>query len=241
MKILIPKQHGAWAMLIIPFALSMVAGGMTIWHLFLFLGWFFLYLATFPLVMVFRKKKNKMYQRWSLIYGSIALISLIPILFIDWTLVYFGLSMIPLFLVNIYFAMKNKERAFTNDLVAILSFCIGGLASYYLGSGNLGQAAWFIFVHSFLFFLGCTFYVKTMIREKKNRIFKYYSWSYHLLIPLAVLFIEGSWLVLAYIPSSIRAWVLYGKKISVMKIGIIEIINSLYFLIVMLIYISLKM
>lgn len=38
MKALIPKQHGAWAMLLIPFLLGMVKGGPVIWHIPLFLG-----------------------------------------------------------------------------------------------------------------------------------------------------------------------------------------------------------
>ncbi|ANF38517.1 membrane protein [Bacillus sp. CN2] len=42
MKAMIPKQHGAWAMLLIPFLLGMVKGGPVFWHIPLFLGWLFL-------------------------------------------------------------------------------------------------------------------------------------------------------------------------------------------------------
>lgn len=44
MKALIPKQHGAWAMLLIPFCLGTVKGGAVLWHIPLFLGWLFILL-----------------------------------------------------------------------------------------------------------------------------------------------------------------------------------------------------
>lgn len=236
MKLLIPKQHGAWAMLIIPFFLSMITAGSTIWHIPLFIGWLFLYLATNPLVMLFRKKKKDLYKKWTYIYGGIALLSLMPLLFVQFELLYFGLSMLPLFLINIYYAKQNNERAFINDVVAIISFGIGGLTSYYLGAQQLDPLAWLIFLHSFVFFLGTTFYVKTMIREKKNVNFKYYSWSYHVIVPILIVVLGGSWSAIAYIPSLIRAIILYGKKLPIMKIGIIEIINAVFFFIVLLLY-----
>ena len=151
MKILLPKQHGAWAMLLIPFFLEMFSAGPTKWHTLLFIGWLFLYLATFPFIMLIRKKQVQLHRKWSIIYGSIAIISLLPLLFVKFTLLYFGLAMIPLFLINIYFAKQNNERAFINDLVAIIAFGIGGLASYYLGAGELTKDAWYIFIHHFLF------------------------------------------------------------------------------------------
>ncbi|EZP78790.1 hypothetical protein H839_02941 [Parageobacillus genomosp. 1] len=46
-KWIVPKQHGAWAMLIVPFLLGAYAGGFTWLHVPLFVGWFFLYLATY--------------------------------------------------------------------------------------------------------------------------------------------------------------------------------------------------
>ena len=36
MKLVIPKQHGAWAMLIIPFLLSVILGKPTMYHIPLF-------------------------------------------------------------------------------------------------------------------------------------------------------------------------------------------------------------
>lgn len=51
MKLIIPKQHGAWGMLLIPFVLGILTGKWTWYHIPLFLACFFVYLATYPLLM----------------------------------------------------------------------------------------------------------------------------------------------------------------------------------------------
>ncbi|WP_042349268.1 YwiC-like family protein [Bacillus massiliigorillae] len=229
MKLLIPKQHGAWAMLVIPFVLSMVAGGSTVWHIFLFMGWFFLYLTTYSFVMFLKGKKKEYYKKWVMIYALAAILFLVPVGIYCMRLIYFGIAMIPFFCINLYYAKKKNERAFLNDVAAIFTFCIGGLASYYLGANELHNDAWTVFIYSFLYFLGCTLYVKTMIREKNNVTYKYYSWIYHFIMLFIVALIGPVWIVIAYLPSVLRAWILYGRKLSVMKIGIIEICNSVFF------------
>ncbi len=59
MKLVIPKQHGAWAMLVIPFLLSVILGKPTMYHIPLFLAWFFIYLATYPFLIYIKQKKKK--------------------------------------------------------------------------------------------------------------------------------------------------------------------------------------
>ena len=61
---------------------------------------------------------------------------------------------------------SKNERALLNDICAIIVFCIGGLISYYFSMNQIDRTAIFIALISFLYFLGSTFYVKTMIREK---------------------------------------------------------------------------
>ncbi|WP_231563818.1 YwiC-like family protein [Anoxybacillus sp. KU2-6(11)] len=64
---------------------------------------------------------------------------------------------------------RKKERSFTNDVAAIINFSIGGLGSYYIGTGNIDEKAWFLFYLLLSYFSSeAQFYVKTMIREKKQ-------------------------------------------------------------------------
>ncbi|PLR83332.1 YwiC-like family protein [Bacillus sp. V33-4] len=235
MKLFLPKQHGAWAMLIIPFWLSAAAAGIQWEHIPFFFGWLLLYLATYPMLLLFKKKKVKFYIKWTLIYLVPALILLAIPLWARPSLVIFGLLMIPLFFVNIYFSGKNQDRALLNDFSAIFVFAIAGLASGYLSAGMISEDLVLIFVASVLFFAGSTFYVKTMIREKKSRLYKRISWTYHALVPIIWL-VPGQWLIaFAFLPSLLRAFAFYGKPYSIKKVGILEIANAAIFFIVMLI------
>ena len=237
MKPLMPKQHGAWAMLIIPFLLGVIAGEPSVYHIPLFLGWFFLYLATNPLLMLVKKKNVPVYLKWTIIYAVPSIIFLLISLIGNVKLVYFGLSMIPFFFINSYFAKIKNERAIWNDFSAITVFCIGGLASYFLGTNTIDGTAWLIFTLCLLFFIGSTFYVKTMIREKKSQTYKYLSWGYHVAVVIALPLLGYAAFVLAFLPSLVRAIYFYGKNVSVMKVGIYEIVNSVLFFIGVIIFI----
>lgn len=234
MKLVTAKQHGAWAMLLIPFLLGMIVG-MPRWeHSLLFAAWLFLYLATYPFLMALKGKNATFYFKWFFIYIIPAVTSVIYPIIVMPRLIYFGLAMLPLFLINIHYAKTKNERALANDIVAIINFGIGGLASYYFGMGTLDYPAFLIFSYCFLFFLGTTFYVKTMIREKKNPRYKYISWGYHLGI-IIVFMLMGQYIVaLAYVSSAVRAITLYGRTLPIMKIGIIEIVNAIIFFVIML-------
>lgn len=232
MKLFLPDQHGAWAMLIIPFWIGVVAQGFMWQHIFFFLGWLLLYLATYPMLQLFKKRKMSFHLKWTAIYLIPALLLLLIPLITRPSIIYFGLAMIPFFMINIYFSSKKNDRAFLNDISAIISFCIAGLASSYLPAGEIGEKAIYAFVLSFLFFVGTTFYVKTMIRERNNIKYKYYSWIYHFVVPIGF-FLFGKWLYgLAFISSLFRAIYYYGKKMSMKQIGILEIVNAAIFFII---------
>lgn len=236
MKPLMAKQHGAWAMLFVPFLLSMLVGEARWEHSLLFVAWLFIYLASYPFLLILRNKSKNysLNMRWLMIYSVPAIVSVIYPVIVEPKLIYFGLAFIPCFIANMYYAKTKNERSLANDIAAIINFGIGGLASYYFGTGQLDETAWLIFVYCLLFFIGTTFYVKTMIREKANIRYKYLSWGYHIAVPL-VLIVLGEYIIaIAFLTSLIRAIVLYGKKLPIMKIGIIEILNALYFFIIVL-------
>lgn len=149
---------------------------------------------------------------------------------------FLGLPLFPLFLINLYYAKRNNDRALLNDIAAILVFSAGGLASFWMGAGKLDGEALFVFIQSALFFTGSAFYVKSMIREKKNNRFKLYSWGYHVFLPFISLAAGAGWAVLGVVPSSFRAWFLHGKKLSIKTIGISELVNACFFMAVLIVF-----
>lgn len=234
MKPLMPKQHGAWAMLIVPFMLGVAAGTPSVWHVPLFIGWLLLYLSSYPLLMVMKNKRKAFHMKWFIGYfGSALLILAIPI-YLHPYIILIGLGAIPFFAVNIFFARQNNERSLWNDLSAISILSFGSIASYYVGTHTLDFAALEAWVFSMLFFIGSTFFVKTLIREKRNPTYRWISWGYHIGL-LIVLALVDPVMTIAYIPSLFRAIWFYGKTLRPMQIGITEIANSAIFLTVMMI------
>lgn len=220
-------------MLIIPFWLGVVASEFRFLHISFFTGWLFLYLATYPLLLAFKRKKIKFYLKWTGIYMLPALLFLLWPVIEQPGLLLFGASFLPFFLLNSYFSSINRDRSLLNDVSAIIVFCLAGAGSYYFSTGQVDHESWFVVVVSFLFFLGSTFYVKTMIREKKSMKFKYISWGYHVAL-LIISALLSEWVVLlAFIPSLIRAVALPGKKLSIMQVGILEIVNAFLFFVIM--------
>lgn len=232
MKLFLPKQHGAWAMLIIPFWLGVVATELVWQHVPFFLGWILLYLATYPILLLFKRKKMGYYSKWMIFYMVPALVLLsIPIWYRP-TIIYFGFLMIPFFIINAFYSSKNRDRAMGNDISAVIVFSIAGIGSGFFISEQITTSLILVFASSVLFFLGSTFYVKSMIREKKNQQFKWVSWIYHFIIPIAWM-LMGEWLVfVAFIPSLIRAVYFYGKPLSAKQVGIYEIVNAAFFFII---------
>ncbi|WP_020062622.1 YwiC-like family protein [Bacillus sp. 123MFChir2] len=228
MKLIIPKQHGAWGMLLIPFVLGVLIGKGAWYHIPLFVAWLFVYLATYPLLMYVKQPRKKYYLHSFFLYFGVACVCAIIALIYEWRIVFFSIIMLPCFFVNIYFSRQKNERALLNDMCAILLFCIGGIISYYFTMKTVDEKIWIVATISFLYFMGSTFYVKTMIREKKNPTYRFVSWGYHSLLVIAT-FIAIPWFTIVFIPSLIRSIFLYGRNISILQVGILESVNSIYF------------
>ncbi|EEM03270.1 hypothetical protein bmyco0003_44410 [Bacillus pseudomycoides] len=230
MKLIIPKQHGAWGMLLIPFILGVLIGKGTWYHIPLFFAWLFVYLATYPLLMYVKQPRKKYYLYYFFLYFSVACVFAIVALIYEWRILLFSIVMLPCFFINIYYSRQKNERALLNDIFAIILFCIGGIISYYFTMKTVDEKACVIVVISFLYFMGSTFYVKSMIREKKNPTYRLVSWGYHSLLVIITL-IVSPWFSIIFIPSLVRSIIFYGRNISILKLGILEIVNSIYFFI----------
>lgn len=203
----VPNQHGAWAMLVIPFLLGMFAAKAGWLHALLFVGWLLVYLFTFPFLQGIRTGKWKVYGKPLLFYGCMLAPVGAGLLLLHPELLKMVPWFIPLFIVNVYYAKRNRERALVNDLAAILQFSLMVFVAYEVGGGTDLRLAAELFALNAIYFIGTIFYVKTIIRERNNKRYYWYSVSYHvaacaigaiwfpplLLLALAVLLVRSVW------------------------------------------------
>ncbi len=168
MKLLISNQHGAIVMALVPFIYGMLLANPVWAHVFLLLGWFSLYLMTYPFLNLFKGKNLELYKKWSVIYFAAAVIFAIPALIYNWQVLYFMFAMLPFVGVNIYFTKKKDERNLWNDLAGILIFALAGMGSYYFSDRTFDEKILWVAIYPTLFFIGTTLYVKSMMRERKK-------------------------------------------------------------------------
>lgn len=232
-----PNQHGVWSMIVVPIAFGIAASGFTFLHILLYIGVLAAYFMSDQVFFYLKKRKKDIgYIYTASIFALIVLISFIPIVLYRNDTFWIFLLMLPLSFINAYFAKKKNERAFTNDLIAVIIFCLFGIISTLLNTAISNIQTWLpVFIISFMYFFGTILYVKTMIREKKSTKYKWSSWIYHLCIVI-VGFVISPLVMVMYIPSLIRSIVLYAKKIKIMHVGLIEIANSVFVLVVGSIY-----
>ncbi|MBO9598194.1 MAG: YwiC-like family protein, partial [Cohnella sp.] len=145
-------------------------------------------------------------------------------------LLYFGIPLVALLLVNAWHAKHKTERALVNDMCAILIFSLGGAAAYVLGDGGWDRTMAAVVLLSFLYFTGSAFFVKSVFRERTNRRWTTYARAYHLVLLIVPWTIGFPLLTLPFVYSAVRAFIYGGTSMRPMKAGIIEIVGSIQFL-----------
>lgn len=229
MKLLISNQHGAIVMALLPFLYGMLLGNPVAEHAWLLAAWSFLYLMTYPFLSLFKGKNLTEYRKWTIIYGALSALFAIPALFYNWRVIYFGLAMLPLVALAIYFTKKRDERNLLNDFAGILIFSLAGMAAYYFSTNAWDEKIYWVALYPTLFFVGTTLYVKSMLRERKNPRYLRASIIYHGFCVLPFLFLNLNWLALAYGVPLLRAVLLPQKKLSVKQVGLTEFLISAMF------------
>ncbi|RYD03029.1 hypothetical protein N752_21705 [Desulforamulus aquiferis] len=69
--IILPKEHGVWAMLAVPFIVGLGLSQQSWLHLPLFLGLLFLFLCAYCLLNIIGARNGvDDYKKWSIIYGA---------------------------------------------------------------------------------------------------------------------------------------------------------------------------
>jgi len=192
----IPDQHGAWAMLIVPLLVGVVASGGAWLHVPLALLWFVGYFAFFATGQWLRSRLKSRYfppvRAYVLASAPLgAVVALAEPRLLRWAPVF-----LPLLVVSLWCSYRRKDRSLLNDSVAVTAACLMLPVAYDAGHGAADRwpAVWFATVIVLAYFVGTAFYVKTIIRERGNRTYLALSLAYHAAmvpLPLVVAAVMG--------------------------------------------------
>ncbi len=197
----------------------------------------FAYLASYPALQSLRHPEQRAYWlRWAAGYGAVAALFGVPLLWMRPPL----LPLVPVALVtfatNAWFARRRNERNLLNDLVAMAGLNLAAVAGYVAGQGRWDTEAWLLWAVCLLYFFGTALHVKSLIRERRNRLMKWWAIAYALVIPVVFAGVFQPLLALAHLPATLRAIAIPQEhRFRSIVLGVIEIVCSVWFAIWLLV------
>lgn len=253
----VPNQHGAWAMLIAPYVVGLVAtiadGRFELADVTLFGFWMIGYFAFFATSLWLKSRRKARYfppVRTYLVASSLLGVLTLVLQPRIWS---WALAFAPILLVGLWFAYQRDERSLASGATTVAAACLipavvyaDGLFDFVDGLGTPGYDRIAIIAGAcFGYFFGTVLYVKTMIRERGHVSYIVASVLWHALCAVAVLvthrqfedagigFLTWEALALFFAVMTARAlavpllWPMRGKNLSAKQLGIGEIFSTL--------------
>lgn len=223
----LPDQHGAWAMLAVPFLAGTLLAPRPGWaHALLFAAWLLGYTAVFHGQQWLRLharglRSARRHGRPAVVFGAAFAAAALPLAVAHPWLVAAAAAASPFVAVNTVYAWRGRERALANGLAAVVPACGMLLVAARLG-GLAPGGAWAAAVACLLYFAGTVPYVKTMIRERGSRAYRVGSVAYHA-VALAAAAALSPWLAIPFAAYLTRAAALPGRGLRVPVVGAIEL------------------
>jgi hypothetical protein len=222
-RVWIPPQHGAWAMLAVPYLAGMLAAGYRWVDLPLAGAWLAGYLLSYFVFQAVKSRRPGRYRAQVLLYGGIAVPLAALVVAARPAVLWYAPVYGVLFALNAWYAYRRRERALLNDLASVVQSCVMVLVVATV-AGVPPVAVLDVFVLCLAYFAGTVFFVKTMIRERGNVTYRRLSIGYHAVAVVAVAWVS-LWSVALFGWLLARAIVLPGRGWSPKRVGLVEMAN----------------
>lgn len=220
----LPPQHGAWAMLLVPWLAGVLIAGFRWLHLPLLVAWLTGYLFSYYLLLAVKTRRPGRVRAQLGVYGPPTV--LLGGLVVGWApqVLWYAPAYALLLAVNVAYAARRDERALLNDLASVAQSCLMVFVAATVAGVPPGEALP-AFVVLAAYFTGTVLHVKTMIRERGNRRYRRASIIYHELAAVGMLWVSiPAAVVFALL--LVRAWVLPGRRVTPLRLGVVEIVAS---------------
>ena len=177
LRIPIPREHGAWAMLIGPTLMGVgVAGWAGLPTPLFFLAALSLFISRRPLGLFLKayqvRPRDAEVLRENLAWAAVfvgagaASVAVLLLVFTRWWLLPLGAAATFLLALQLYLERRRLHRTMTSEFLAIAGLVVTGPSSFYVASGSLGAGAFAVWLVSFLYFANSIFYVRFKNRKR---------------------------------------------------------------------------
>lgn len=218
----IPNQHGAWAMLISPFLVGVLASEPRWVHLPLALFWLLGYFAFFATSLWLKANRRPRWFPPVRAYSIAAACVGVCVLVLDSSLILWAPVFVGPLVVGLWAASQRRERDLLIGITTLVGAAAMTLMTYDIGHGSVTVQAWKLALIQLLYFGGTVFYVKSAIRERDNSGFLRISIAFHVAATVAA-WVLSPWLGLVFSVLLIRAAVLPPRHPSPRTLGLIEV------------------
>lgn len=226
-----PDQHGAWAMLALPFLAGTFLAARPGWaHAALLAAWLLGCVAAIHTQQWLRLRTRGLRSARrprlpALVSAAACAVPGVPLLVLPPWLAGACALAAPFAGVNTYDAWGGRERALANGPAAVVPACGMLLVAGRPGGAEPG-ALWRPAVACLLYFAGTAPYVKTMIRERNSGAHPAGSAAHHAVAPVAAACLSP-WLAAPFAAHPARAVALPGRGLRLPTVGAVEVAASL--------------
>lgn len=222
----LPPQHGAWAMLLLPYAAALTVTGARWPHLPLLGAWLAGYLFSYYALQAVKTGRPDRVRPQLLVYGGAAALLAAPVLLARPAVLGYAPLYALLVAVNVWYARRRRERALLNDLASVSqSTLMVPVVATVAGVPPAEVTGVALAVLAYL--VGTVLYVKTMIRERESVGYRWASAAYHLAVLVVAAVFWGPAVAAVFGLLLLRAVLLPRRRLTPARVGIIEIVGAL--------------
>jgi hypothetical protein len=233
----VPDQHGAWAFLVLPVALGLAAVGWSAAVLVVVVSWVAVYPVSWALTGILAAPRPERFRRALVVWSAVAVPAAAAAAYLRPWLLYVGLVYVALFLVNLWFARRRRERAIANDLVLVAECAamVPIVAGVVAGGGwevpfaRMSEPGVLVLALACAVALvGSTLHVKSLIRERRNPRYAQAS-RWYAVGSVGVMAVAvaasgvGPALVVPFLALAVRALVVRDPRLRPATIGLVEL------------------
>ncbi|MCL4395704.1 MAG: YwiC-like family protein [Chloroflexi bacterium] len=183
LMILLPHEHGAWAMLVVPLLVGVGASRVLDIRVVLFLlAVFGFFMLRYPLVLLVKSRAAEVREnamRWSVIYAALTSVDAAVLLALTrlWLLIPLGLLGLVSLVVYLWLAARRVEMSTAGEWIGIAGLALGAPGAYLIGRGALDATAVALYALNLLYFGGTVSYIKFKVREQMRSVPPGASWT----------------------------------------------------------------
>jgi hypothetical protein len=261
-RVPLPREHGAWAMFIVPLWVGIGTAGVLNAYVILFaLTAFGFFLLRYPLMLALKNRAPQARAdalRWSAVYGTITFIGG-AVLFVTsqlWLLIPLGTLGMASLAVYLWHAAHRAEMTTAGEWIGIAGLALGAPGAYLVATGTLNMTALALYWLNLLYFGGTVFYIRFKVREQPRVVSPSASWGaclwagrvtvlYHTMAMIVVALFAMIGFVpalapIAFVPAMCKAIggvVTRPARLNVRRLGFMEVgFTTVYAFIVLLAY-----